>query len=443
MAWTVEQVLGLAPDARSARAGRELASARKWLTAGCQADAVWGECQGSARDPYQTTVDLAGPAFKCSCPSRKFPCKHALALLLLHAADNSSTPQREPPGWASEWLAGRRAVADKHAAPPKEPAEPRQQAAFNQQQRVRRREERISNGIADLERWLDDLVRAGLGEAAARPWTSFEQMSARLVDAQAPGLARLVRELGSLPHTAANWPERMLIDLGQVSLLLDAWRRRDSLPAGLQAEVRSLVGINQSREDVLATPAVHDVWDVVGRRILDGERMRVQRTWLWGQRTQRWALLLDFSVGGETIEQTVTPGASFEADLCFYSGAVQLRALAKNPPARLGSITHLASQSIDDALRTYAEWLGRNPWLERIPVAIKDVLPLLARDEAWRLEDAHGQRLRLAGPLGWHLLSLSGGQPIDVVGEWDGFAFWPLAAVADGKLAPLRVPLAA
>ncbi len=40
-----------------------------------------GLCAGSGKDPYQTVVDL-GPRYQCSCPSRKFPCKHALALLL-------------------------------------------------------------------------------------------------------------------------------------------------------------------------------------------------------------------------------------------------------------------------------------------------------------------------------------------------------------------------
>ena len=51
----------------------------------------------------------------------------------------------------------------------------------------------------------------------------------------------------------------------------------------------------------------------VGRSVLDGERMRVQRTWLWGEQTRRWALLLDFAVGGQSIVQAVTPGGSFEA----------------------------------------------------------------------------------------------------------------------------------
>ncbi len=49
-----------------------------------------GLCQGSGRQPYQARVDLAEPAFKCSCPSRKFPCKHGLALLLLFAKTDTA-----------------------------------------------------------------------------------------------------------------------------------------------------------------------------------------------------------------------------------------------------------------------------------------------------------------------------------------------------------------
>jgi hypothetical protein len=40
-------------------------------------------------------------------------------------------------------------------------------------------------------------------------------------------------------------------------------------------------------------------------------------------------------------------------------------------------------------------------------------------------------------------LALSGGHPIDVFGEWDGYSFSPLSAVAEGRLASLRVPAVA
>ena len=207
--------------------------------------------------------------------------------------------------------------------------------------------------------------------------------------------------------------------------------------------MRALVGINESREDVLARPSVHDVWDVGGRRVLDGERMRVQRTWLWGEQTQRWALLLDFAVGGQSIEQIVTPGASFEADLCFYAGAFPLRAVPKSPPVRVRSLERVPGESIAAALRTYAEALGRNPWLERAPLALAGVIPVRGQEQTWWVVDEHNQRLRLAGPLGWHLLGLSGGQPLNVFGEWDGFALWPLSAATEDTFVPLRMPAAA
>src|SRR5437868_2418455 len=65
---TAEQILSLAPDPGSAKAGKGLSNTRKWLSLGCNERAAWGECQGSAREPYQTQIDLAGPVFRCSCP---------------------------------------------------------------------------------------------------------------------------------------------------------------------------------------------------------------------------------------------------------------------------------------------------------------------------------------------------------------------------------------
>ena len=77
------QVLALAPDEASIKAARGLARPAKWLTLGHDEQALWGECKGSAL--YQISVESGEPAFKCTCPSRKVPCKHVLALLLLAA----------------------------------------------------------------------------------------------------------------------------------------------------------------------------------------------------------------------------------------------------------------------------------------------------------------------------------------------------------------------
>src|SRR5438874_12199129 len=62
--WTTQQVLALAPDASAAKAGQSLASPRPWSELGQDERAVWGLCQGSGKEPYQTQVDLSEPALK-------------------------------------------------------------------------------------------------------------------------------------------------------------------------------------------------------------------------------------------------------------------------------------------------------------------------------------------------------------------------------------------
>src|SRR4030095_16936446 len=110
---TSDQVLALATDSSSVKAGQGLSSPGKWVSLGRSGRSVWGECQGSGKLPYRTQADLSGPAFNCSCPSRKFPCKHGLGLLLLLAANPARVAESEPPAWVGEWLSKRDASAEK------------------------------------------------------------------------------------------------------------------------------------------------------------------------------------------------------------------------------------------------------------------------------------------------------------------------------------------
>ena len=108
--WSADSVLALASDDASRRAAATLARPAPWDGAGAAGDLVWGQCAGSGKNPYQVIVDLTGPAFKCSCPSRKFPCKHALAVLLLWSA-GTVPDEREPADYARAWQAARQAKA--------------------------------------------------------------------------------------------------------------------------------------------------------------------------------------------------------------------------------------------------------------------------------------------------------------------------------------------
>src|SRR5262245_66244673 len=115
--WTEAQVVDLAPDDASVTAARRLTNPAIWSETGSTDILVWGKCQGSGRTPYQVSVDLTGPAFRCSCPSRKFPCKHGLALLLLWVDGSGSVADVEQAsGFAAEWAAERAARDTARAA---------------------------------------------------------------------------------------------------------------------------------------------------------------------------------------------------------------------------------------------------------------------------------------------------------------------------------------
>ncbi|WP_308126058.1 SWIM zinc finger family protein, partial [Nonomuraea ceibae] len=102
--WSRDQVLALAPDAPSRKAAQEVAAPGSWTSCGVAGDVLFGACEGSDPTPYEARVDLAEPAYRCTCPSRKLPCKHVLGLLLLWSAGHApATPTL--PSWAADRLA--------------------------------------------------------------------------------------------------------------------------------------------------------------------------------------------------------------------------------------------------------------------------------------------------------------------------------------------------
>ncbi|TJV28473.1 MAG: SWIM zinc finger family protein, partial [Mesorhizobium sp.] len=79
---------------------------------------IWGECQGSGSNPYRVVVDTGDHGYKCTCPSRKFPCKHTLALMWIAATAPASFAAAEStPDWVNDWLGRRRKATPQPAAP--------------------------------------------------------------------------------------------------------------------------------------------------------------------------------------------------------------------------------------------------------------------------------------------------------------------------------------
>lgn len=433
--WTTEQIIALAPDEASAKAARGLVRPGKWPTVGQNDRALWGECQGSGSTPYQVSVELSEPAFKCTCPSRKLPCKHALGLLLLAAGQPNAVPAvAEPPAWLSEWLAKREQSAQRKATrATATDLDPEQQAkrAAAKDKRIVERQRKVEAGLEELERWLRDLVRQGLAHAQKQPARYWDTMAARLVDAQAPGLARWLRDLASIPASGEGWSERLLGRLGSLYLLLEGYRRLDNLPEPLQADIRSVMGWTWQEADLPTDAWVHDCWLMLGQRSYEEAQMRVRRSWLWGRDSGRLALVLDFAFPGQTLSPLVGPGVWLEAELGFFPSQYPLRALLRNTATATAQETTPPAYADGAALLTaYAEALAQQPWLETLPAIIAEVIPTRDNADAWLLRDAAAGLLPCNPSFGdsWRLLACSGGQPLTLFGEWNGRQFWPLSA---------------
>ncbi|MCE2658609.1 MAG: SWIM zinc finger family protein [Rubrivivax sp.] len=423
---TTDTVLALAPDDASAKAARGLVSPAKWPLRGADAAAVWGECQGSGSKPYQTQVDLSGPAFRCTCPSRKFPCKHGLALLLMKVQGGAAFGSGPPPAWVAEWLASRTEKAQKQEARAAAKAEaPVDPAAADAREAQRWR--RIDAAAQDLSRWLADQLGAGLAACDARSVAAWQTMAARLVDGQAPGLAHRVRDAAD---RIADAPERTLARLAMLQLACDGLAHRSTLPEAEQADLRTLVGWPLDRADALArgTP-VGDRWSVLAVALDEREpKLTERRVWLHGQASGRRALVLDHSFAGKGFEQAWVPGVDIDASLVFYPSAAPLRALC-DTPAVVG-ITALPRAEYE--WQRIAHRVAANPFVPLHPVLWRDAV--LVHRQGWQAV-AHGRALPLAiQPAdAWALQARVGGHPLQLAGEWDGARFTPLTAwAADG-----------
>lgn len=441
--FTPAQVLALAPDPGAAKAARALGVPVKWMNTGQREHLVWGEHQGSGKDPYRIAVDVSEPAFTCSCPSRKFPCKHGLALLLVHAQDAQGFATASAPAWAAEWLTSRKTRSRQQAVKPETAAAtPVSLAKSRAKPSTAARERKMADGLHELGLWLADLLRAGLLHAQAQPRAFWRTAAARMIDAQLPGLASGVNELGSVVHSGGGWQSRALQLVARMHLLAQAHAHLASLPDDAQADVRAALGLTTPQEQIMALPGMADTWHVLGQRVLEdafanSERsaLRTQRTWLWGEHNQRLALLLNFSIGARGFENPLLPATRFAGELVFYPSATPQRALVKTRAAFAPTLALPAAESMVAAIHRHATAIAENPWLTHTALQLRAITPQQVPG-GWMLRNADGQQLAIASAFAnsWSLRALSGGRPLDVCVEWDGGAAWPLSACTSDRM---------
>lgn len=412
----MERILQLAPQPLLIDRARLLLHPKRWALLACHTSVVWGLCRTKGATQYKVAFDLqAGQGFSNS-PSPAKPDKYILALLLFFFEDPSSfTFTQFAPDWVSDGLA--------HPPSPREPDS--EGPSLPRLSSFEKRIPLMAQGQQELAQWLRDMARQGLGALQAAELSVWESIATRLTDAKLSGLAGRLRRLAMQRHHP-DWDRLFRQELAALHLWSEAFARLDDYPEAMQQELMLQGGWTPRKEDVQReSEGIVDQWFVLQHTTGAEEQLAFQRTWYWGQKTGRTALLLEYAWGNIPFENTWTVGAGYEGTMYFYPGTFPLRAV---PGSLIPSHTPFEPttglfEHIGQLGDAFAEAVGRQPWLQELPCGFRAVSVVLCEERPFLCDRMH-YRLPLAPDRADLFPDFS---PHTVFGTWDGIAFYPWA----------------
>lgn len=422
--WSYERLLQLAPDGGTLEQARKLFFAKRWLLLEGNGEYLWGVYETAYGHRHEAVVRLEPPLLRCSCNSRRRPCKHALAMILLFLNRNEVWKVKEElPDWALE-LIGKQAVATKPA-----------KSALPDQQKQAQRVALMDGGVAELDKWLRTLARVGLAQMIQAP-EEWENLAARMVDCKLGSIARRIRQCRQWLQQE-DWAEAVTAELGLLYLFVLAWQRKENLEPDQKRELLQVAGWNIRKDQLPATNALEDCWLVLGVSTGEEEKLKFRRTWLRGEKSGRYALLLDFAFGNRGFEDHWVTGSVLRGRLLFYPGQPALRAVFQQYQVSREPYEAVEAYSdFEKVQQDYTGHLGQSPWLMVLPALVDQVVPVYEKErEQFYLIDSKKQCLIMASTdASWKLLAISSGQPMSCFGEYDGRLFQPISVIHDGRV---------
>jgi hypothetical protein len=173
-----------APNPDAIKNGRGLVLKNKFTAYCISADEsiLFGECQGSSKEPYRCSCDFARtdkPTHRCSCPSRQFPCKHCLGLMYAYV---QKKPFKTAP--VPDDLQAKRDKSQARVEKQQDEVDkPRQ---VNKGALAKKIKAQLA-GIDVLERLTADLIRVGIGNMNSKLASEMNEQAKQLGNAYLPG----------------------------------------------------------------------------------------------------------------------------------------------------------------------------------------------------------------------------------------------------------------
>jgi len=301
-----------------------------------------------------------------------------------------------------------------------------------QRQSAMAREARVNDGIGELLRWMKDMLRNGIIHLPEKNQAYWENTIRRLIDAQAPGLAGMVRNIQDIAYFREGWQEVFLQQLLKLYIVIQGYQHLEALPAPLQQDVRQLCGFTVNQEQLKSLPGITDTWMVLGKQASEQDKLVTERYWLYGVNSGRTALILQFyarhfSGAGFSLQ----PGTAVHGELVYFPSAQPLRALLKTCQLTHTPLRFHGMESWEEVLEHQSMLCSQLPVY---PEQLYTIAPLqlVQHRQQWYLMDRQRRLMAVkpGAPKLWKLLAITGGQamPMAVVGagrDYEPIGVWP------------------
>lgn len=192
---TQQQIISIAPNASAVNNARKISNSSGFVSRSRSADDTFymGECKGSGKSNYIVSADFIEedkPVFRCTCPSRQFPCKHSLALLFEMEAQKEFSVCEIP----ENILEKRSKKEAKEQKKAEEATQPPKEKKTNKAARTKKIKRQLE-GLEMLEKMVGDLLNSGLGTMGGVSLKTYRDLAKQLGDYYLPGPLNLMNEL--------------------------------------------------------------------------------------------------------------------------------------------------------------------------------------------------------------------------------------------------------
>ena len=207
---TEQQILALAPNAAAAANGKKISQKGGFVKLERSEDDTlyMGECTGSGKSNYITSadyIDVANPVFRCSSPSRQFPCKHSLGLMYEILAKKTFGICEIPEDIQRkrEKKQARENKASEAAKPESEMTEEEKLKAEKKKAsaaksaknaKVKKLKSQLE-GLDLVDKVIHELMLAGLGTMGGASLKTYQELTKQMGDYYLPGPQRLCNQL--------------------------------------------------------------------------------------------------------------------------------------------------------------------------------------------------------------------------------------------------------